>query len=217
MRRLFASNNVSVHVSSRYFTAKTASFASFEIASLTRPSRIKESVEDWRTLHPLYDQLAPIITSLDLTHEGLRYYANAVLKAQVFRSRGGRRRTVICTSSALSPTSFTVSKTPSPVLTVVQTVLNTCKRIHKEHYYEARLDYSQAVGQFWECVGSGVVRPLETIETLAFRPDLTAQEKVERIQAVSLLRAPAPRGGAKPQLATFHTQVHRDATGRRLL
>ena len=70
------------------------------------------------------------------------------------------------------------------VLAVVQTVLNTCKRIHKERYYEARLDYRQAVCQFVECVEHGVVRPLETIETLAFRPDLTAQEKVERIQAV---------------------------------
>ena len=37
-----------------------------KISQSTRPSRIKETVEDWRTLHPLYDQLAPIITALDL-------------------------------------------------------------------------------------------------------------------------------------------------------
>lgn len=36
MRRLFVSNDVSVHASFRHFTPKTASFASFEIASISK-------------------------------------------------------------------------------------------------------------------------------------------------------------------------------------
>jgi len=183
-----------------------------KISQSTRPSRIKETMEDWRTLLPLYDQLAPIITALDLTHEGLRYYANVVLKAQVFqvsrREEADRHLHLLC---FIAHQFYRLQDTLTDVvLTVVQTVLNTCRRVHKERYYEARLDYRQAMRQFAECVEHGALRPLTTIETLAFRPDLTAQEKVERIQAVFTTDR-QPRVEAQAQLATFHTQVQRDA------
>jgi hypothetical protein len=56
-----------------------------KISQSTKPAKIHATLEDWQTLRMLYDQLAPIIASLDLTHDGLGYYANAVLKSQVFQ------------------------------------------------------------------------------------------------------------------------------------
>lgn len=183
-----------------------------KISQSTRPSRIKETVDDWRTLQPLYEQVAPIITALDLTHEGVRYYANAVLKAQVFqvtrREEADRLLHLIC---FIAHQFYRLQDTLTDiVLTVVQTALNTCKRLHKERYYDARQTYRQAVRQFVDCVARGAVRPLDTIETIAFNPELSAQEKVERIQAV-LTTERHPRAAAHAHLATFQTQAQRDS------
>lgn len=183
-----------------------------KISQSTRPSRIKETVDDWQTLQPLYEKLAPIIVSLDLTHEGLRYYANSVLKAQVFqvsrREEVDRQLHLLC---FIAHQFYRLQDTLTDiVLTVVQTALNTCKRMHKERYYEARQEYRYAVRQFVDSVEHGAFQPLETIETIAFSPEFSVQEKVERIQAV-FTTGRQPRAKAQEQLATFQTQAHRDA------
>ena len=51
----------------------------------TRPSKIKANLVDFQLLHGLYFELEPLILSLGLTHEGLRYYANSVIKAEIFQ------------------------------------------------------------------------------------------------------------------------------------
>ena len=56
-----------------------------QISQSTKPSKIAATLDDWQTLCMLYDELAPVIAALDLTHDGIRYYANAVLKSQVFQ------------------------------------------------------------------------------------------------------------------------------------
>ena len=51
----------------------------------TKPAKIKANIEDLRILRPLYQELEAVVEALDLTPEGVRYYANAVLKSQIFQ------------------------------------------------------------------------------------------------------------------------------------
>ena len=51
----------------------------------TRPAKIKANVTDFQLLRGLYVELETAITALGLTHEGLRYFANSVIKAEVFQ------------------------------------------------------------------------------------------------------------------------------------
>src|SRR5947209_578829 len=51
----------------------------------TKPARIKANIADLQLLQGLYLKLEPVITALGLTHEGLRYYANSVIKAEIFQ------------------------------------------------------------------------------------------------------------------------------------
>ena len=51
----------------------------------TRPSMIKANVADLGTIGDLYRPLHDIVHTLDLTPEGLRYYAHSVIKAEVFQ------------------------------------------------------------------------------------------------------------------------------------
>src|SRR5256885_1836602 len=51
----------------------------------TKPAKIKANIEDLRILQPLYQEMAAVVDALDLTPEGVRYYANAVLKSHIFQ------------------------------------------------------------------------------------------------------------------------------------
>ena len=55
-----------------------------KISQSTRPSKIRASVNDLRILAQLYQQLEPTINKLDLSPEGIRYHAHAVLRSDAF-------------------------------------------------------------------------------------------------------------------------------------
>ena len=64
------------------------------ISQSTKPSKIKGTVDDFRTIRDLYRDIDPVINLLDLTPAGIRFYAQAVMKSKVFQvsQRTGRRR-----------------------------------------------------------------------------------------------------------------------------
>jgi len=51
----------------------------------TKPAKIKANVTDFQLLRGLYVELETVIAAFGLTHEGLRYFANSVIKAEVFQ------------------------------------------------------------------------------------------------------------------------------------
>ena len=55
------------------------------ISQSTKPSKISVTVDDFRTVRELYGMVEPTVASLDLTPEGVRYYATSVEKSQVFQ------------------------------------------------------------------------------------------------------------------------------------
>jgi hypothetical protein len=164
-----------------------------KISQSTKPSRIQGTLDDWRPLRTLYQRLGHVLHALDLTPEGMRYYAHAVLKSEVFqvarRAEEDRYLHLLCFMAhqflRLQDTLIDI------LLMVVQNVLHTCQREHKEHYYAARLDQRQSVCTLVECVDQGAFSPLARLEAIAFLPSLSDAEKVPGIQ-VDGLRAGRP-------------------------
>lgn len=151
-----------------------------------RPSRIKANLTDLCTLRELYGQIDTVAESLDLTQEGIRFYATSVLKAQVFQI--GRRADVdrhlhmVC---FVTHQYYRVQELLVDVLlSCVQTLLNTCQREHKERFYLTRQERQRSVTTFAEAVQQGVCTPLTHIEHIAFCEQIIAEEKVQRIQDV---------------------------------
>jgi len=193
-----------------------------KISQSTRPKKIKPTLEDWQTLRELYDELAPIIASLDLTHDGIRYYekplrlsaslrANSVLKYQVFqisrRDEDDRHLHLVC---FIAHQFYRLQDTLIDILlTVTQNALNTCKRTHKEQYYAARLNQRRAVRDFVDSMDQGVLNPLSTIEAIAFSNELSDTEKIQRIQDVLTDKSPQ-RNAAFEQVTAFKMQVQRE-------
>lgn len=178
----------------------------------TRPSRIKANCEDLRILRPLYQTLAPAITALDLTPEGLRYYATSVLKARIHqvrrRAADDRHLYLVCflAHQFLRLHDILIDS----LLLAVQHVRNVCQRDHKERYYQARLTQRRTLRTMVTAVDHGWGTPLETIETLAFDPQFSAVDKVGQIQAV-LTEGRAARTAAADSLHQLREHVAEDA------
>jgi uncharacterized protein DUF4158 len=51
----------------------------------TRPAKVKANTEDLSTLRALFHRLETVLNALDLTNDGIEYYAQSVLKFQIFQ------------------------------------------------------------------------------------------------------------------------------------
>jgi TnpA family transposase len=152
----------------------------------TKPAKIKANIEDLRLLRPLYYEVESVVAALDLTPEGVRYYANSVLKSRIFqvsrRAEDDRHLHLVCFIAhqflRLHDVLIDI------LLLAVQSALNACQRAHKERYYAARLQQRQSLQALVEGVGQGIFSPLAEIEAIAFCEQLCDTEKVRHIQAV---------------------------------
>ena len=52
---------------------------------LMRPAAIRANVQDYAVLQALFTQIYPVVPTLDLSKEVVRYYARYVERAQVFQ------------------------------------------------------------------------------------------------------------------------------------
>jgi hypothetical protein len=152
----------------------------------TKPAKIKANIEDLRILQPLYQEMAAVVDALDLTPEGVRYYANAVLKSQIFqvarRTDDNRHLHLMC---------FIIHQflrlhdvLIDILLLSVQSTLSACEREYKERCYTGRTDQRHAWHTLAEEVSERIGNPLAAIETIAFSAQLTDTEKVCHIQAI---------------------------------
>ncbi len=181
-----------------------------KISQSTKPSKIKATLDDWQTLRMLHDDLEPVISALDLTHDGVRYYAHLVLKSQIFqvarRADDDRHLHLVC---FIAHQFYRLQDTLTDILLkVVQTTLNAGKRHHKDQYYAARTEQRRAVRTLVDTVDRGALSPLKTIEAIAFGSELSDTEKVHRIQEV-LTQGSPQRSAAQDQVTTFKTQAER--------
>jgi hypothetical protein len=84
-----------------------------KLSQSTKPAKIKERVTDLTVVCDLHARLHSVLATLALPPDGIRYYANSVLKSEISRLPGALMKTAICTSSPSSLISITASKTTS--------------------------------------------------------------------------------------------------------
>jgi len=180
------------------------------ISQSTKPTKIKGTVDDFRTLCELYHEVEPVIDLLDLTPEGIHYYAEAVLKSKVFQisQRGGddRHLHLVCFAAHQC---FRLQDTLVDILlTAVQATNGSCEREHKDIYYENRNERRQTVRRFLNRVDEGAFAPLTKIESIAYDGELADSDKVRQIQEV-LVAAKDKRETAAENLNGLQSQLER--------
>lgn len=169
-----------------------------------KPSQIKENLADLQTLRTLYQPLQPIVRALDLTPEGLRYYAYSVIKSEVFqvsrRAEPDRHLHLLC---FIAHQYFHLHDLLIDVLlAAIQSTRHRCQRAHRDQYYDTRTARQYAVRSLVENVERTVCQSLDPIEEIAFQTRLPDEEKVRRIQEI--LR---PRGDDRHVLQRHLLQV----------
>lgn len=163
-----------------------------------------------RILRDLHHKFEAVIGSLDLTQEGMRYYANAALEQRSFqlfrRSDDDRNLHLLC---FVAHQFYRIQDTLiDAMLASVQNFRNGCKREHKDMCYDERIEQRQTIKALVSSVEKGARNPLLQIENIVFNDELAAEEKVCRIQ--ELLKEGDPeRTLVDEKLTHFHEQSSR--------
>jgi len=158
----------------------------------TKPARIKLNVADWRLLHGLYREMENIILALDLTHDGLAYYANSVIKAEIFQVA---RRTApdryLHLLTFIAHQTFKLQDTlVDTLLHCVQTTLNKTLREHKDHYYNERPARREAINKLLQSLDGDALAVFSDIRGVIADGQLNAEEKLAVIAGLVETREP---------------------------
>lgn len=150
----------------------------------TKTSKIKMNLEDLVTIRGLFHRLQPTIQALDLTPDGLRYYAHSVIRSEIFqisrRKDPDRHLHLLC---FVAHQYFLLHDLLlDTLLKVVQVAQNTCQREHRNLYYEQRKQHKRLTQQVLETVEQDFHAPLARIKHIAFEQQLSDAEKIQYIQ-----------------------------------
>jgi hypothetical protein len=118
-----------------------------KLSQSTKPSTIKESVADLPLVQGLYRDLQPVLEALDLPPEGIRYYAQSVLKSEIFQvTRRADADRYLHLIAFIVHQYYRLQDTLVDILLhAVQTYVNTVRRIHKDPCYERRARRTQDI------------------------------------------------------------------------
>jgi TnpA family transposase len=151
----------------------------------TRPKKIKENIEDLQTLKELFQALENILKELNLTHEGIRYYAHSVIKSEIFQvSRRADEDRYLHLIAFVVHQFFRLQDILIDIfLIAVQNNINTATREHKEIYYERRKEKNESVKKVVNYLDKNLFT-ISSIRKIINTPYLSNEEKIERIQVV---------------------------------
>jgi TnpA family transposase len=156
----------------------------------TKPSKIKANIADLQLLRRLYSAVEPTLLALGLTDEGLRYYANSVIKAEIFQvSRRAAPDRYFHLIAFIAYQTFKLHDLLiDAFLQSVQSTLNTTGREHKELYYTGRAERRLSLNAVITDLDHGVIAAFADIQ-LIIASDFSADEKLGMINDLLQERA----------------------------
>lgn len=167
----------------------------------TKPAKIKANIMDLQLLRSLYKAIEPTLDALGLTDEGLRYYANSVIKAEIFQvSRRAAPDRYLHLLAFIAYQTFKLHDLLiDALLQSVQSALNTTGREHKELYYTGRVERRQTLNVIIADLDQSVITAFADIQTIIAAEDFSAHEKLTMINDL-LHQREAQRGRLAAQL-----------------
>ena len=155
-----------------------------KLSQSTRPSKIKERVADLLLIEGLYQQFQPTLQALDLNHDGIRYYANSVLKSEIFQmTRRHDEDRYLHVLAFIAHQYYRLQDNLVDVLlTSVRSYQNTAQREHKEQRYAQRTARNQLVKKLLSYIDNNLLGLVSAIKIIIQDDALGDTEKVERIK-----------------------------------
>lgn len=178
----------------------------------TQPSKIKANLADLHTLQERYLDLKPVVQRLNLSSECIRYYAYAVIRAQIpqISRRADEDRYLHLIAFVVYQTFKLNDTLIDTLLNAVQAAVNAAQKAHKETYYQEREQRHQAFATLADRLGQSIRATLTAIKRMVANPQLSDSRKVALIDAALSVRAVQSRpverqiDEFKQNLATLH-------------
>ncbi len=112
----------------------------------TRPMKIKENIEDLKTLKSLFTILKPVVKEMKLSLEVIRYYSQILIKSQVFqisRREDNKYLLLIC---FIVHQYYTLNDLLVEILIhTTQSNANICLKTQKENFYQSRINKKESI------------------------------------------------------------------------
>ncbi len=151
----------------------------------TAPTQIKERAADLLYLAQLHTSLAPLLPVLNLGHEGIHYFANSVIKSDIFQlsQRAPQDRYIHVVSFIVHQYYRLQDNLVDTFLTTVRSFHNTVQRLHKEWCYEQHKAQQQALKSLTETVDTHVFTLLQTIQEISHDPQIDDSDTLGKLLA----------------------------------
>lgn len=149
----------------------------------TRPSKIKENIKDLKCLQTLFKKLELVIKHLNLSPEIVKYYAQIVIKSQVFQiSRREERKYLYIIVFVIHQYHRLNDLLVEILIQTVQSGINASIREHKETFYKTRKSRHQAINDLAQTLNKQIMT-LQKIEEVIHNQRMTPEERVETIKS----------------------------------
>ena len=157
-----------------------------KLSQSTKPTKVRERVVDLEYLADLYEQLIPVISAMELKHEGIKYYAGSVLKAKIFQlhQRSDEDRYVHVIAFIAHQYFRLQDNLVDVLLSVVQTSQNTVQREYKDLCYEQRKDQRQHLSSFLKRLDEDVFGLITRIRNLSESEHVSDTDKLKEIRSL---------------------------------
>lgn len=149
---------------------------------------IKSNLSDWNLLQSIYKQISDVIVKLDLSLETLRYYANAVLKSEIFQisRQNDETRYLHLLAFIASQTFRYQDAVVDSFLQTVQNITNSATQELRDKIFRERREKRSALRSFVETVQTDVFEPLVSVDEIVASEKFPTDEKIAQIKAVLL-------------------------------
>lgn len=149
---------------------------------------IKSNLTDWNFLQSIYKQISDVIVKLDLSLETLRYYANAVLKSELFQisRQNDEIRYLHLLAFIASQTFRYQDAVVDSFLQTVQNITNSATQELRDKIFRERREKRSTLRSFAETVQTDVFEPLVSVDEIVASGRFPTDEKIVKIKAVLL-------------------------------
>lgn len=151
----------------------------------SKPSKIKANLADLQTLQGLYLDLKPVLERLGLSYECIRYYAYAVIKAQIPQvSRRADEDRYLHLIAFIAYQTFKLNDTLVDILLgAVQAAVNASQKEQKDAYFQERERRNQSLSTLVDLLRVNFRETLSAIKNIVADEHLSANEKLVKIDA----------------------------------
>jgi len=149
-----------------------------------REHKIKQNIYDLEYLKSLFFHLEPLIKSLNLSPEVIKYYAYIVIKSQAFQMYRRNEKKVLFLTAFIIHRFYDLQDTLMETLVQsVQGALTKTINTHKDIIYELRKTKSKTISETSEFLKLSW-RAFEKMENIVDSPNLSSDDKVDAVKKV---------------------------------